>query len=524
MAVSQRTLQAIKAAPISKVIEALGAPMKRVGREYLTQCLWHEDKNPSLTVSDDKGFSFCHVCRGGGDAIDYVSKRLGLGWRDAAEKVASLLSIPFELDDEDPVASARKKEALERARAALEQEQSTYKINIRDPRAGRIRDFLAARGLTPEASKEFGIGYAPDGFFAQRITVPIYDHRNHLVGFTGRTTVDAPAKYKNSQDSDVFQKKLLVFNEVRAKEAAREAGCLVVVEGHLDVVSMWQAGIRNVVAMQGTGAPDQNVLQRLTRSCKNVILCFDGDAGGKKATEQFISVGGKLAMKGELNISVVSLPEGSDPDDVIRSGGDLYSMIANAPSWIDWLIDTWAAALDRDDAAMITEVETKLRGLIDGLRSKALRAHYIQRAAQVLGTSQKESDSIVKSWGSAVEYSEARAWTPRTPQQARVAAEIRLVRLYIHRPEMRPQLREMMMNVTHPPLMWLCQRLIELRQHCNVDLTPYSVAAIVAVAEPHFMQQLRTIVKPNVNLDDSEGVVNHLRGIMGEDIDFAPDA
>ena len=84
--------------------------MKRVGREYLTQCLWHEDKHPSLTVSDDKGFSFCHVCRGGGDAIDYVGKRFGLEWRDAAEKVASILSIPFELDDEDPVASARRRE------------------------------------------------------------------------------------------------------------------------------------------------------------------------------------------------------------------------------------------------------------------------------------------------------------------------------------------------------------------------------------------------------------------------------
>ena len=498
--------------------------MKRVGREYLTQCLWHEDKNPSLTVSDDKGFCFCHVCRGGGDAIDYAEQRLGLEWRDAAEKVASVLSIPFELDNEDPVASARRREETQRARAALEQEQVSYKANIRDQRAGRIRQILENRGITKEASKEFGIGYAAGGFFAKRITLPIYNHKNQLVGFTGRATDDSPAKYKNSADSDLFQKKLLVFNEVRAKEAAREAGCLVVVEGHLDVVSMWQAGIRNVVAMQGTGAPDPLVLQRLTRNIKNVILCFDGDAGGKKATEQFISVGGKLAMKGELNISVASLPEGSDPDDVIRSGGDLYSMIANAPSWIDWLIDTWAAALDRDDAAMITEVENKLRGLIDGLRSKALRAHYIQRAAQVLGTTQKESDSIVKSWGSAVEYSESRTWAPRTPQQARVAAETRLVRLYIHRPEMRPQLREMMMKVTHPPLMWLCQRLIELRQHCDIDLTPYSVAAIVAVAEPHFMQQLRTIVKPNVNLDDSEGVVNHLRGIMGEDIDFAPDA
>ena len=239
MAVSQTTLNRIKAAPISSVIEATGAALKRIGREYLTQCIWHEDKNPSLTVSDDKGFCYCHVCRKGGDSVDYIGQRLGLGWRDALQKTADLLSITVELVDEDPLAAARRRAEIDSARAALEADHQVFRANLKDPRAGRIRQILKDRGLTAEASKEFELGYSPEGFFSGRITVPIHDHHGKLVGFTGRATKEMPGKYKNSKDSALFNKKMLVFNEHRAKEAAHETESLIFVEGHLDVVSMW---------------------------------------------------------------------------------------------------------------------------------------------------------------------------------------------------------------------------------------------------------------------------------------------
>jgi DNA primase len=520
MAVSNRTLQAIKAAPLSQVMEACGAPLKRVGHEFLTQCLWHEDKHPSLTVSDDKGFSFCHVCRGGGDAIDYVSKRYGLGWRDAAEKAASILSIPFELDDEDPVASARRREELERARTALKSEQSKYKANLGDKRAGRIHEILKQRGLTPAASREFGLGYAPGGFFAKRITLPIYNHKNQLVGFTGRATDDSPAKYKNSADSDLFQKKSLVFNEARAKEAAREADSLIFVEGHLDVVSLWQHGVKNVVAMQGTGAPDVQIIQRLARSVKNFILCFDGDAGGKKATEQFISAAGKLALRGEININVAMLPQGMDPDEVVRSGQSLYDYTASAPSWLDWLIDEWAANLSLDDAAAITDVEGKVKALINQLHSKALRAHYIDKASRVLSKTDKEAAQLSKEWHSTVQVQSQLQWKPRSAWETRVAVERRMARLYVHKPGLRDYLRPSMQNIQTPGVLWLWKRIQELEGCCTIDLTPHSVMAVVCAAEPHFLQQLRTVVQPSVMIDDSEGVLAHITGIMGKEISY----
>ena len=514
MAVKSHTLAAIKAAPLSSVIESTGAKLKRVGHEFLAQCLWHDDTNPSLTVNDDKGFCFCHVCRGGGDAIDYLGQRYSLSWREAAEKAADILGVRFETDDEDPEVTRRRREQRRKSIDSLLADQEKYANNLHDPKAGRIRQILKDRGLTKAAAKEFGLGFAPAGFFGGRITVPIYDHKGDLVGWTGRACGDQPGKYKNSADSDLFQKKLLVFNEHRARDAAREAGSLVFVEGHLDVVSMWQAGIRNVVALQGTGAPDAQVLKRLAKVAKTFILCFDGDAGGRKAAEHFISAAGPMALAGQINVSIAVLPEGTDPDEVLRSGGDLYGYLANANSWLDWVIDTWASSLDTSDTAMVTAVEDKLRSLIDGLRSQALRTHYIDRAARALTSTEKEAEKLAKQWGNRQFFYEAETWKPRSPSETRNVVERRLLRLFVHRPLLRTDLAPLMEKIQHPTLVWLRERLYELQEHCPRDLTPYNVMAVVAAAEPQYMQQLRTLVRPNVIVDDSPGVLEHLSLIL----------
>lgn len=515
MGIQPQTLEKIKSGSLSKVIEAMGGTLKKVGFEFVTQCVWHEDTNPSLTISDRKGFCFCHVCREGGDAVDYIQKKRGLEWRDAVEMAAGILNIEVQTTNENPEEVARRAAARKEALQGLVRENKQYIANLHDKRADRIREILKNRGLNKDAAVEFGLGFAPSGFFGGRITVPIYNHRNELVGWTGRATGDQPGKYKNTADGDLFHKKQLVFNEYRGIDAAKEAGTLIFVEGHLDVVSMWQHGIRNVVAMQGTAAPDTNVLERLSRSVKNFVLCYDGDTGGRKAVEQFISVAGPLAMEGKLNVNVATLPEGQDPDEVLRSGGDLYHFIASAPSWLDWVIDEWVGSIDEDDTAMFTSVEDKLKSLINGLKSKALRAHYIDRAARSLAKTDKEADRIAKDWSTnRLEVGGNGVWEPRSPHDAIVAAERRLVRIYVHCPHRRPELRQLLDNVTNPALKWLCQRLHELEELCTQDLTPHSVMAIVATAEPHYMNQLRTLVRPNVIIDDRPGVINHLSDIL----------
>ena len=523
MAITQKTLDSIKAAPLSQVIEHLGGGLKRVGHEFLTQCPWHDDTNPSLTVNDQKGFCFCHVCRGGGDAISYIRQVKKFGMFEASQFAAEILGVNFQVENEDPEVTRRRAEEKRQALAENERQQEQFKKNWQSPKCGRVHGIWLGRGLTKEASREFGIGFTPTGYFGGRITIPIHNYRGELVGWTGRATKpEQSAKYKNSADSELFQKKLLVFNEPRAIEAAKEAGTLIFVEGHLDVVSMWQAGIKNVVAMQGTGAPDPLVLQRLSRNIKNFILCYDGDAGGQKAVEQFISVGGPMSMKGKLNINVVTLPEGQDPDEVIRSGGDLYNYIASAPSWLDWTIDTWAASLDLDDGAMVTEVENQLKLLINQLNSSALRTHYIDKASRVLSRDQKEAEQLVRSWGNREFYAEHGTWSPREPREIRLAAERRMLRIFVHKPEKRDLLRPWLDRVENPALRWLCERLRELEEHSTVDLTPHSLMAVVAVAEPHYMQQVRTLIRPNVTVDDSDGVLNHISDILTKGIPTNP--
>jgi len=516
MAITETSLTKLKAGSISKVIESLGSKLKRVGHEYVTQCIWHNDTNPSLTINDDKGFCFCHVCREGGDAIRYVQKRKGLSFPDAAELTATILGIQLEHDGISAEDQAKRREARKAALAKLQAEQDGYAANLHDERAERIQEILIDRGLDREAAEEFGIGFAPSGFFANRITIPIHNHNNELVGWTGRTTGNDSAKYKNSADGDLFHKKSLVFNEHRAKEAARLTGSLIFVEGHLDVVSLWQHGVANVVAMQGTGAPEPFVLERLARSVDNFVLCFDGDEGGRKAVQHFISAAGPLAQAGKLQINIVQLPAGKDPDEVCREDGvdAFHALLADAQPWLDWVIDFWAADLDKNDTRMVTEVEQELRRVIDKLSSAAVRAHYVDKAARALSQTTKEAQAVVKSWGTFGDTKVERAWKVRSAEKCRIVTERRMLRIFVHRPHLRDDLRPLLANVTHPPLRWLCDRLQELEEYCETDLTPHSVMAVVAASEPHFMSQLRTVVQPNVTIDDTDGVISHIRRVV----------
>ena len=145
MAITDASLTKLKAGSISKVIESLGSKLKRVGHEFVTQCIWHNDTNPSLTINDDKGFCFCHVCREGGDAVKYVQKRKGLSFPDAAELTASILGIQLEHDGISKEEQEKRKKARQDALARLQRDQDQWKKNLHDPKAGRIRQILKDR-------------------------------------------------------------------------------------------------------------------------------------------------------------------------------------------------------------------------------------------------------------------------------------------------------------------------------------------------------------------------------------------
>jgi len=516
MKIKIKTIEAVRELPISAVLENQGVKLKRVGREFIAKCPWHNDTNPSLTINDDKNLCFCFVCKGGSDSVAFVQQKFGLSFTESIERIANGFKIEVERENEDPQLAARLRARYLSALNQLNKQQENFRTALKDPRAERIRQILLDRNIQPATAKHFGIGYAVDGFFAERITVPICNHKGQIVGFTGRSTkAEQLPKYKNSSTSELFDKSKLVFNEYHALEAIREADSVIFVEGHFDVMSLWQHGIKNVVAMQGTSAPDIEIINRLARRTSRFIVCYDNDNGGKKAVEQFIKIAGPVACQGRITISIAELPEGMDPDECLRSTDhDFYQVINSALPWLDWQIDSWLANLDRNDTAFVAKAEQAILKLIESIQSPALRQYYVDKATQVLMPENAGAARLAGEWMSNLcKVSFTKQWQKPSPHQTRLSTEKRLIRLYIHAPELRDYCRPLMDKIQTPSLKWLYSRIFEA-ENFGMYIDPANLMAVLSVAEPHYINQLRPIVMPTINVDKSPGVLRHIEDIM----------
>jgi DNA primase len=518
--ISDYTIKTIKDIPITSILDKEDVPYKKVGREAVTLCPWHNDKNPSLTINNEKGFCFCFVCQTGSDGIGFIQEKFGLSFADTVIKIAKSNEVEVIYEDLNPelaIEEARRKVELMNQ---LNAEHESYRKFLKDPRASRIRDFLDERNIQPSTSKYFELGYSPRGFFADRITIPIHDHRGTLIGFSGRATrADAKPKYKNSENDDYFDKSKIVFNEYRASRYAREADSLIFVEGHLDVIALWQYGIKNVVALQGTATPSESTLNRLAKRTKRFILCFDADQGGFKATEQFIKAAGPMACRGGLTLSVAALPEGTDPDDCVNSGIDFYSIIENAKPWLDWQLDTWLTSIDRTDTALFTEVESRIRSLVDSIQSPALRQYYIDKSSRILAADPHAAQAIAKQWVENTGVSRyKKIWSKPSPGEIRAIAERRLLRLYVHFPEVRTDTRPWMEKLQSPAHKWLWQRILDIEScYSHDDILPV-LMGLYCVCEPHYTRQLRSIAQPTIKVRKDPGIMDHIYKTLSQEL------
>jgi DNA primase len=552
MGIKDSTIERVRQLPISEVLTGEGIELKKIGREFVALCPWHNDSNPSLTVNDQKNLCFCFACGGGSDAIAFVEQKFSLSFADAIQRIAEKNGIQVEydnLDSEEALRIAAQRRQLISTVAAA---QECFRDGIRSDSGYDARLWLKARGIKPETSREFGLGWADSGHrgepwnllvghlrekgalpvveaglavrgdrgiydcFRSRVMVPIHDHRGTLVGFTGRkiSEDDQSQKYKNSPSSAIFDKGALIFNEHRAVEAARVAGFMVFVEGHFDVISMWQHGIKNVVATQGTAGPSLASIRRIMRHCRRFVLCYDGDGGGNTAIEAFIKVAGPLACQGEVTVTVAQLPEGSDPDSCIREGIDLYSIIEAAPQWLDWQIDCWLRNVDRTDTHHFSKVEAAVRSLVESIKSPALRQFYIDKAAKVLAEDPGAASKLAKTWSKSLpRLSHAQRWSRPVPAWVRSQVERRVLRLYVHCPSTRDRLRPLMGLLEGPSHIWLWNRLTEIEQHA-LEVTPELVLALLAVCEPHYTRTLRAIAVPTIKVIQEDGIMEHAEKVL----------
>jgi DNA primase len=321
--------------------------LKRVGTSYRGPCPFHHGKNNNFSVSTKGGYK-CFKCGESGDVFTFIQKQLGLDFVEAVKWVGKeagveVREVAKRVDERDP------REPFWEVNATAAEFFRTQLWE--SPAAGVAREYLRSRGISQEEADRFGVGYSPRdplamrhalaalGFddarqlaagvlrvredhpepvprFRDRLMFPIYDAASHTVGFGGRVLRDAEPKYLNSADSEVFSKGKLLYGLNWAKQAARKADRLIIVEGYFDVIRLMLAGITEVVAPMGTAlTPDQAALIR--KYTKNVFLLYDSDQAGLKATFK----SGDALLSHGITVRVISLPEGEDPDTFVSKAG-----------------------------------------------------------------------------------------------------------------------------------------------------------------------------------------------------------
>jgi DNA primase len=336
----------------------------KAGREFKACCPFHGEKTPSFTINDDKGFYHCFGCGAHGDAFRWLTDQAGLPFMDAVRELAAAAGL--DVPAPSPEAATRAAQ-LETVREALDAAQAVYVHQLGE--AGAVMEYLTARGLGPDDVAGFGLGYArgrdgslkgrgisaklgleagllarrEDGSFREvfhdRITIPIHDARGRLIGFGGR--VWGPAfnsgsaslrsataggserpKFINTSDTALFDKGRTLFNLHRAAPASRPSAenRLTVVEGYFDVVAMARAGFGACVAPMGTALTEAQ-LERCWRLHHRPVLLFDGDGAGRKAALRACRTGLPHFGPGKA-LGVALLPEGKDPDDLLRRDVD----------------------------------------------------------------------------------------------------------------------------------------------------------------------------------------------------------
>jgi len=394
--------------PLSGVVGRSVRLIKR-GREFTGLCPFHNEKSPSFTVNDDKGFFHCFGCGAHGDVIGFTMRNSGMAFPEAVEALAGEagLEVP-RMRPED----REKAEQVATQAKALEEAASWYQAQLKAAVGNEARAYIQKRGLKAETVERFRMGYAPqsrtalkeamlarklpedlliesgllikpeDGGpsydrFRNRVMFPIGDRRGRIIAFGGRALdPDAPAKYLNSPETPLFHKGHNLYNHAIAREAAREAGTVIVVEGYMDVIALAQAGINHAVAPLGTALTEDQITL-LWRMSAEPILCFDGDNAGIRAAMRAADRALPLLEPGK-SFRFALLPGGQDPDDLIKAQGRaaMDAVLAAAQPMADilWRKETEGRPLDTPERR--AALEAALYGVAGQIKNPAVQNHY----------------------------------------------------------------------------------------------------------------------------------------------------
>ena len=363
MTLSPAFLDELRARTVLSAVIAPTMKLLRAGREWKACCPFHNEKTPSFTVNDDKGFYHCFGCGAHGDAIRFLTDHRGMQFVDAVKELAAKAGMEVPAPDPKARERAERTASLTDVMASV---QAWYAEQLQGIAGSEARDYLKHRRLDAETIQRFGLGFAPDSRnalkraldklgedklvetgmliqpdeggsydrFRGRLMIPIRDARGRVIAFGGRIMGDGEPKYLNSPDTPLFDKGRTLYNIDRAGPASRQAKRLIVVEGYMDVIALDRAGIAETVAPNGTAVTEAQ-LERMWRLDPAPILCFDGDAAGRKAAIR-AALRALPHLGPERTLRFVELPPGQDPDDVVRSGGrEAFEALLAEPEPLD---------------------------------------------------------------------------------------------------------------------------------------------------------------------------------------------
>ena len=388
-------------------------PLKKHGREYQGLCPFHNEKSPSFTVNDEKGFFHCFGCGAHGDAIEFVRRFDRLTYPESIEALAREAGIALPVASREEVRKAEQEKTLyDVVEAACE----WFEKQLVEPKGAVAREYLQRRGLTPEIIRSFRIGYAPEernalhqhltklsfpvalqaeagliiqpegggaayDRFRSRAIFPIRNASGKVVAFGGRLLAASTGnkhlpKYLNSPETPLFKKGEMLYNLDMAKRPAREGNLVVVMEGYMDVVSTAQSGIGYAVATLGTAVTAEH-LRLLWQLAKEPVMCLDGDAAGMRAMMRTAEVALPLLQPG-FSLRFAVLPKGEDPDSYVQKHGkaafERLLVTSRRLSQLLWEMMSPSYQLDLPEGR--AALEEALKKLTDKIVSPSVRQHY----------------------------------------------------------------------------------------------------------------------------------------------------
>ena len=393
-------------------------------------CPFHQEKSASFHVDDRKGYYYCFGCHAKGDALSFVRETENVGFMEAVEILAREAGMPMPARDPQAQQKADRRSQLAEV---MEQAAQFFVLQVRTGAAGAARDYLARRGLKPDALERFGIGFAPDGWqglwdhltakgvpedlilaaglakpsntgkrpydvFRNRIMFPIRDPRGRCIAFGGRAMdPNDNAKYLNSPDTELFDKGRTLYNHGPAREAAGKGKPLIVAEGYMDVIALSEAGFTASVAALGTAVTDTH-LQLLWRIAPEPVIALDGDTAGLRAAMRVIDLALPLLEAGQ-SLRFAVMPEGKDPDDLIRASGAgaMQALLDQAIPMVDllWRRETEGQVFDSPERRAM--LDKALRAKIKLIKDPSIRAHYGEALKEMrwelFGTRRKAADA-----------------------------------------------------------------------------------------------------------------------------------